>query len=99
MKTALAIFSLCLGGAWCVAQAEPDAQRPAASTLTRPKGATQPVDARGFIHRWLVLEPVAVEPRLTDPAVQEALHLAGLPSGGAQPADGAVVAVNGAARK
>jgi len=99
MKIALAIFSLCFGGAWCAAQAEPDAQRPAASTLARPKGATQLVDARGFIHRWLVLEPVAVAPRLTEPAVQEALQLAGLPDTGAPPADGAVVTVNGAARK
>ena len=39
----------------------------------------QPVDARGFIHRWLVLEPVPVPGRLTESAVQEALKLAALP--------------------
>jgi hypothetical protein len=78
-------------------QAEQPKPRPAAPTLTRPKGATQLVDARGFIHRWLVLEPVPVSGRLTEPAVQEALQLAALPDGvGAPPADGAVVTVNAA---
>lgn len=100
LKTiALTIFSLCLAGSWCVAHAEEVKPRPAASTLTRPKGAAQLVDARGFIHRWLVLEPAAVPPRLTEPAVQEALQLAGLPDGGAPPADGAAVTVNGAELK
>ena len=99
-RIALTIFSLCLAGSWCLAQAPPAEQakpRPAAPTLTRPKGATQPVDARGFIHRWLVLEPVPVSGRLTESAVQEALQLAALPDiAGAQPADGATVTVNGA---
>jgi hypothetical protein len=71
--------------------------RPAAATLTRPQGASQPVDARGFIHRWLVLEPIPVAPRLTEAAVQEALTAAALPdAAGAAPADGMVVTVNGA---
>src|SRR6185295_17020794 len=60
-----------------------------------PKGATQPVDTRGFIHRWFVLEPVPVQGRLTEAAVQEALKLAALPESAA-PADGARVTVNGA---
>ena len=63
------IFSLCLMAPCCVAQAQAPEQappRPAASTLSHPKGATQAVDARGFIHRWLVLEPAPVAPRLTD---------------------------------
>jgi hypothetical protein len=77
------------------AAAEAEAPRPAASTLSRPKGASLPVDARGFIHRWRVLEPVPVAGRLTESAVQEALKLAALPDG-AQPADGATVNVNGA---
>jgi hypothetical protein len=98
---ALTIFSLCLAGSWCVAQApeaEPAKARPAAPTLTRPKTSTQTVDARGFIHRWLVLEPVPVSGRLTESAVQEALQLAALPDVvGSQPADGAVVTVNAAA--
>ena len=31
-------------------------------------------DARGFIHRWRVFEPMAVQGRLTEPAVQDALR-------------------------
>ncbi|HEY6123761.1 MAG TPA: hypothetical protein VIV63_03855 [Steroidobacteraceae bacterium] len=89
----------CLVGSGSMAQTPPPAEtkpRPAAPTLTRPKGATQLVDARGFIHRWLVLEPVPVSGRLTEPAVQEALKLAALPDApGAQPSDGKTVTVNG----
>jgi hypothetical protein len=59
--------------------AEDAAPRPAATSLTQPRSATQPVDARGFIHRWLVLEPVPVTGRLTQPAVEEALKSASLP--------------------
>lgn len=102
-RISLTIFSLCVAGFVCVAQAQQAEQpkpRPAAPTLTQPKGATQSVDARGFIHRWWVLEPVVVSGRLTEPAVQEALQLAALPDApGAKPADGAVVTVNGAALK
>jgi hypothetical protein len=97
-RMALTIFSLCLAGS-CVAQVQPppqDGPRPAAATLTRPQGATQSVDARGFIHRWLVLEPVPVAGRLTESAVQEALQLAALRDGvGARPTGGTVVTVNG----
>jgi hypothetical protein len=82
--------------AWTLAQTP----RPPAATLTRPQGASQPVDARGFIHRWLVLEPIPVAPRLTESAVQEALASAALPDiVGAAPADGMVVTVNGAQYK
>jgi hypothetical protein len=71
--------------------------RPPAATLTSPRGASQAVDARGFIHRWLVLEPVPVPGRLTEPAVQEALKLAALPDTvGASPSAGVTVTVNGA---
>jgi hypothetical protein len=42
-------------------------------------GATPAVDARGFIHRWLVLEPVPVSGRLTESAVEEAVQSAPLP--------------------
>ena len=93
MKSAIAIFSFCLAGPWAVHAA--DAPRPATSTLTQPKGATQPVDARGFIHRWSVLEPVPVPNRLTESAVQEALKLAALPEAGV-PRDGEKVSINGA---
>jgi hypothetical protein len=93
MRIAITVVSLCLAASG-LAQAE--APRPAAPTLTRPKGASLPVDARGFIHRWFVLEPVPVQGRLTESAVQEALKVAALPEG-AQPADGKQVTVNGAA--
>jgi hypothetical protein len=39
------------------------------------------VDARGFIHRWRVLEPIPVPGRLTEPAVEEALQSAPFPAG------------------
>ena len=38
------------------------------------------VDTRGFIHRWQLLEPIAVAGRLTESAVQEALQANPLPS-------------------
>ena len=55
------------------------APRPPAPTLTEPKGTTGHADARGFIHRWLVLEPVPVPGRLTESAVKDALQSAPLP--------------------
>jgi hypothetical protein len=73
------------------------AARPPAATLTTPRGASQSVDSRGFIHRWLVLEPVPVPGRLTESAVQEALKLAAMPDVvGANPSAGATITVNGA---
>jgi hypothetical protein len=108
-KLTLTILTLCLSGSWCVAQAPqgPDAAqaesakpRPPAPTLTRAKGAALPVDSRGFVHRWLVLEPVPVAGRLTESAVQEALKLAALPEAAGTPAaDGAAVTVNGSGLK
>jgi hypothetical protein len=53
-------------------------------------------DSRGFIQKWLVLEPVPVAGRLTQAAVQEALQLAALPDSGATPADGQTVTLGGA---
>ena len=70
MRNALAFFLLCITGSWAFAQDEPTAPRRPAPSLTQPRGATSPVDARGFIHRWLVLEPVPVAGRLTEAAVQ-----------------------------
>lgn len=63
----------------CAARAEQGAARPPAPTLTEPRGATSHADARGFIHRWLVLEPVPVTGRLTEAAVNDALKAAPLP--------------------
>jgi hypothetical protein len=54
------------------------AERPPAASLTAPQGASEPVDARGFLHRWLVLEPVPVKGRLTASGVQESLQTAPL---------------------
>jgi hypothetical protein len=56
------------------ANAEEATARPPAPSLSRPATPTQPVDARGFIRRWLVLEPMQVPGRLTESAVQEALQ-------------------------
>jgi hypothetical protein len=61
MKHALATLILCIALLTCTVQAEQAAPRPAATSLTHPRSATQPVDARGFIHRWLVLEPGPVD--------------------------------------
>ena len=63
----------------CAAGAEPVTPRPPAPSLTEPKGATSRGDTRGFIHRWLVLEPVPVPGRLTESAVRDALKAAPLP--------------------
>lgn len=96
-KAFMTLASLCLALASHVVPAAETASRPAAATLTAPKGATQPVDARGFIHRWLVLEPSPVPGRLTESAVQEAVKAAALP-GDALPKDGESVTVNGASQ-
>jgi len=101
MKTMFACFALSLaaapGAAYSQTEtAQQEAPRPAPATLTAPKGVSQAVDARGFIHRWLVLEPVPVQGRLTETAVQEALKIAALPdTGDALPKGGDTVTVNG----
>ncbi len=61
------------------ALADPGAVRAPAAALTEPRGATSRADTRGFIHRWLVLEPVPVTGRLTEAAVNDALKAAPLP--------------------
>ena len=63
----------------CAAHAEQTAPRPPAPSLIQPKGPVTRTDARGFIHRWLVLEPVPVAGRLTESAVKDALQSAPLP--------------------
>jgi hypothetical protein len=97
---ALGIFSLCLAWSGSAAPAEPPGPRSPAPSLTHPKGAAQSVDDRGFIHRWLVLEPVPVAGPLTETAVKEALLLAALPDDARAPRiDGGDVTVNGAVHK
>ena len=41
--------------------------------LTRPDSAEKPPHADGFLQRWLLLEPIRVDGRLTDSAVQAAV--------------------------
>ena len=79
MKHAWAALILGCAALLSTAHAEQAATRPAATSLTLSRGATQPVDARGFIHRWLVLEPVPVSGKLTESAVEEALQSAPFP--------------------
>jgi hypothetical protein len=94
-RWAIVALAVWLGGAALIVRAQPESPRPPASTLTPAGDGSQRVDARGFIHRWLVLEPVPVSGRLTESAVREALNLAALPDAPA-PAPAARVAVNGA---
>ena len=46
--------------------------RPPAPTLTQATAAAKPVDARGFIRRWLVLEPIVSKGPLIESVVQGA---------------------------
>jgi hypothetical protein len=85
------IVSLALCGV--VFAMEVAAPRPPAPSLTPVTGAriNLPVDTRGFIRRWLVLEPVAA-PGLTESAVETVLQSAALPGPAtAVPRDGDVV--------
>jgi hypothetical protein len=79
MIRSFATFSMCVALLVGAAHAEETKARPPASSLTHPKGATQSVDARGFIHRWLVLEPIPFAGRLTESSVQEAVQSSQLP--------------------
>jgi len=97
MKSTLIALSLA-AFAFSAAQAQSDAPRPPAATLTQPKGAAQRVDARGFIRRWVVLEPIAVPGRLTESAVQEALKSASWAGDDALPKDGDQASLAGAAQ-
>jgi len=64
---------------------ESDAQeapvpRPPAASLKHPSTLATKVDAAGFIHRWLLLEPIKVSGRLTESAVQESLQSESFPN-------------------
>jgi hypothetical protein len=98
MKRALAFLLLVFVASLGNVRADEAATPPAATSLTPPKGATQRVDARGFIHRWLVLEPVAVPGRLTESAVEEAVQSAMLPAASdSLPRDGESVTLSSGA--
>jgi len=53
--------------------AAPAAPRPPAATLKAPVGPSKPVNAAGFIQRWLLLEPIRTNGQLTETAVQTAV--------------------------
>jgi hypothetical protein len=72
MKGAWATL-ICAAGISTV-HAQEAVPRPPAPSLTQSSGATQPVDPRGFIRRWQVLEPIPVSGRLTEAAVEEAVR-------------------------
>jgi hypothetical protein len=96
MKLALALLILGVTATLGSVRADESPTRPAATSLTSPKGATQRVDASGFIHRWLVLEPIQVPGTLTESAVEEAVQSAALPGAmDSLPRDGEVVALPG----
>jgi hypothetical protein len=99
MKSTLLGICFALTLAMSSAHAQETAPRPAPATLAKPKGASQSVDARGFIHRWLLLEPVPVPGRLTESAVQEALKSHALPErSDTLPRDGETLDLGGASR-
>ncbi len=76
--------------------AEEATARPPAPSLSRPSSATQPVDARGFIRRWLVLEPISFSGRLIESDVLKALETKPLKSLDDVPREGDIVDQNGA---
>ena len=66
--------------AWAMAAAPTEeSPRPAAASLTAAAGPARAVDARGFIRRWMVLEPRPVSGPLTESSVEAALQSAALP--------------------
>ena len=81
-----------------VAIAEEAAARPPAPSLSRPTTATTSVDARGFIRRWLVLEPIPTSGPLTQSAVQGALQAKPLASFDTVPREDEVVDMHGGLR-
>lgn len=76
------------------ARAQAPAPRPPAPSLARPTAAVRPVDARGFLRRWLVLEPIVAKGPLIESVVQGAAKREPFLSQLASvPADGETVAV------
>ena len=89
---AMIVMSFALVGGSATAE---EAARPPAPSLSSPKTQTQPVDARGFIRQWWVLEPIPFVGRLTEKEVQAALQAKPLPSLTAVPREGDVFEHNG----
>jgi hypothetical protein len=79
-----------------VATPAPAASHDLAPTLKAPLTATAAPDADGFITRWLLLEPIPGDGRVTDSAVQAAAHLEYFPDQyTVVPHDGDKVTVDG----
>jgi hypothetical protein len=89
---AVAIGLLAPAGATLAEEAE---ARPPAKTLSQPATPTQKVDNRGFIRRWLVLEPIPTTGILTESAVQDALKTKPLSSLLEIPSAGATANIEG----
>lgn len=89
----LAMSLMCVGNE--VSAEEAAAARPPAPSLSRPTTPHQLVDARGFIRRWLVLEPMPHNGPLTESAVQASLEATPLASLVAVPREGDVVDLHG----
>ena len=91
--SAIAIGGLVL--TMSAAVADEATARPPAPSLSRPTTKTQSVDTRGFIRRWLVLEPMPMTGPLIESAVQQALQIKPLPTLVDVPREGDVVERNG----
>lgn len=66
----------------------PEQPRPPAPSLKLPATASAQVDERGFIRRWLVLEPIGVSGRLTTDEVDKVLKEKAFPDSTTLPVDG-----------
>jgi hypothetical protein len=65
LPSALAVLAGSAPFATAAAPGDPD--RGPAPSLARPASAEKAPDADGFMPRWLILEPIPVSGRLTDP--------------------------------
>ncbi|HET9385373.1 MAG TPA: hypothetical protein VFO67_09510 [Gemmatimonadales bacterium] len=69
---------------------------PVVPTIVRPATASKPAGAGGFLQRWLILEPIAVQGQLTDGAVRATVSRDYFPGQlTALPKDGDSVSVDG----
>lgn len=76
--------------------AQDDLPRAPAATLSPPATPTRAPDRDGFLQRWLILEPIPVDGRLTDGAVRQTVATEYFPDQlGVLPADGDTVGVGG----
>lgn len=95
-KAAMVALSMMLVAALPAAQSAEAPRELPATALARPSTPTREVDARGFIHRWLVLEPISVSNQLTEGPVKKSIEDARLPGSPTRvPRDGDVVKRDG----